>query len=180
MYFRKLYFVGLVLFVLAVVGGIKVCDRSHRGAMIEQWQSNNKSFQVRVTAYEETGANVNGAYYVFEAASAGSDHWREIMIFRHDDDPKIPVDQVRYVNDDIGYVFMGWMYAVTTDAGKTWSVWSAEKALPDWQCCNYKLINDVTIGSDGRGVMRFNPIAGRPGEVSQLHTNDFGRHWTQP
>jgi hypothetical protein len=52
------------------------------------------------------------------------------MIVRQDDDPKIPVDQVRYVGD-IGYVFMGFMYAVTTDAGKTWSVWSAEKDLPD-------------------------------------------------
>lgn len=72
-----------------------------------------------MTAYEEKGANVNGAYYLFEATPAGSDQWREIMTFRHDDDPKISADQVRYVNDNIGYVFMGWMYAVTTDAGRT-------------------------------------------------------------
>ena len=180
MYFRKSYFVGLVLFVLGVVGGFQSCDRSKRGAVIEQWHSDNKPFKIRVTAYEETGANVNGAYYLFEAAPSGSDHWREIMTFRHDDDPKIPANQVRYVNDDIGYVFMGWMYAVTTDAGRTWSVWSAEKDLPDWQCCNYKLISDVTIGSDGRGEMRLNPIEGRRGEVAELRTNNYGRHWTQP
>jgi hypothetical protein len=117
---------------------------------------------------------------MFETASAGSDHRREIMTFRHDDDPKIPVDQVRYLNDDIAYVFMGWMYVVAADAGNTWSVWSAEKDLPNWQCCNYKLISDVTIGSDGRGVMRLNTIAGHTGEVAQLHTMDFGRHWIQP
>lgn len=180
MYFKKSYVVGLVLFVLAVVGGLQSCDRSHRGAVIEQAHSENKRFRIRVTANEETGANVNGAYYLFEAAPSGSDHWREIMTFRHDDDPKIPADQVRYVNDDIGYVFMGWMYAVTTDAGTTWSVWSAEKDLPDWQCCNYKLISDVTIGSDGRGVMKLNPIEGRRGEVAQLRTDDYGLHWTQP
>jgi hypothetical protein len=180
MYFRKSYFVGFVLFMLAVGGSSQVCDRPHRGAMIEQWHSDNKNFRVRVTAYEEKGANVNGAYYLFEATPAGSDQWREIMTFRHDDDPKIPADQVRYVNDSIGYVFMGWMYAVTTDAGRTWSVWSAERDLPDWQCCNYKLISDVTIGSDGRGVMRFNPIDGRRGEIAELRTNDYGRHWVRP
>jgi hypothetical protein len=180
MYFKKSYFVGLVLFALAVVSGFQLCGRSHRGAVIEQWHSDNKRFKVRVTAYEEKGANVNGAYYLFEAAPSGSDQWREIMTFRHDDQPKIPTDQVRYVNADVGYVFMGWMYAVTTDAGTTWSVWSAEKDLPYWQCCNYKLISDVTIGSDGRGIMRLNPIGGRSGEVTELRTNDYGRHWTQP
>lgn len=180
MYFEKSYFVGLMLFVLAVVGGCQIYDRSNRGTVNEQWHSESKRFRIRVTAYEETGANVNGAYYLFETAPSESDHWREIMTFRHDDDPKIPVDQVRYVNDEVGYVFMGWMYAVTTDAGTTWSVWSAEKDLPDWQCCNYKLISDVTIGCDGRGVMRLNPIEGRRGEVAQLRTNDFGRRWTQP
>lgn len=180
MYFRKSYFVGLVLLVLAVSGCYLVFDQPHRGAVIEQWQSENKRFRVRVTAFEEKGANVNGAYYRFEGASSGSDDWREIMTFRHDDDPKIPRDQVRFVNDEIGYVFMGWMYAVTTDAGKSWSVWSAEKDLPDWQCCNYKLINDVTMGSDGRGVMRLSPSEGRRGEVAELRTNDYGRHWTQP
>lgn len=178
MYLRKSYFVGLVLIVLAVVGCFQIYDRSHRGAIIEQWHSDNKRLKIRVTAYEEKGANVNGAYYQFEAASTGSDHWREIMTFRHDDDPQIPTNQVRYVNDDIGYVFMGWMYAVTTDAGTTWSVWSAEKDLPGWQCCNYKLISDVTIGSDGSGVMKLNPIAGRRGEVAQLRTIDYGSHWT--
>lgn len=180
MYFMKSYFVCLVLFVLAILSSFQGCHRSHRDAVIEQWQSDNKSFRVRVTAYKETGANVNGAYYRFEATRAGSDDWREIMTFRHDDDPKIPTDQVRYVDNETGYVFMGWMYAVTTDAGRTWSVWSAEKDLAGWQCCNYKLISNVTIESDGRGVMRINPIQGRRGEVSELRTNDYGRNWTQP
>jgi hypothetical protein len=180
MYFRKSYFVGLVLFAVALVGVFRMCDRSHRGPVIEQWQTENKRFRVRVTAYEERGTNVNGAYYVFEAAPAGSDQWREIITFRHDDNPKIPTDQVRYVNHDIGYVFMGWMYAVTTDAGSTWSVWSAEKDLPNWQCCNYKLISNVTLGSDGGGTMKLNAIEGRRGELPELRTNDYGRHWIQP
>jgi len=72
---------------------------------------------------------------------------------------------------------MGWMFAVTTDGGATWSVWDAKKDLPNWQCCNYGLIKDVRLDSKGTGVMILNPIPQRRGEVPELHTNDFGRHW---
>lgn len=40
------------------------------------------------------------------------------MVFRHDDRPLIPRNNIRFVNDQIGYIFMESMYAVTTDAGK--------------------------------------------------------------
>jgi hypothetical protein len=64
MYFRKAYFVGVVLCGWAVLSGFQSCNRLHRGAIIEQWHNDNKRFQVRITAYQEKGANVNGAYYV--------------------------------------------------------------------------------------------------------------------
>lgn len=100
------------------------------------------------------------------------------MTFRHDDRVGIPKDQVRFVSNKIGYVYMGWMYAVTKDAGASWSVWDAKKDLANWQCCNYGLIRDVSIGFDGTGVMRLNPIPQRRGEVPELHTKDFGQHWS--
>jgi hypothetical protein len=99
------------------------------------------------------------------------------MTFRHDDPVPIPRDQVRFVSDQIGFVFMGWMYAVSTDGGKKWSVWNAEHDLPNWECCNYRLITDVTIAGNGSGVMRLSPIRDRRGEVPELHTSDYGRHW---
>ncbi len=100
------------------------------------------------------------------------------MTFRHDDPVPIPHDQVRFVNDRIGFVFMGWMYAVTTDSGASWSVWDSTTNLPHWQCCNYGLIADVHLEPNGTGTMTLHPIPGRSGEVPELNTKDYGRHWS--
>jgi hypothetical protein len=149
-----------------------------RGKVIESWQTGNNTFTIRVTAHSERLSlpGLGGAYYVFDSNTVGSDRWKEVLIFRHDTPVAIPRDQVRFVNDQIGYVFMGWMYGVTTDAGATWAVWNAKDGLPDWQCCNYNLIQDVTIAPDGVGTMRLKPE--RRGEISELHTRDYGRHWS--
>jgi len=179
MCYRKLFLLGLTLVVLTFPGGcVFFAGRAPaRGAVLEKWQTENKNFKIRVTSYEEKGANVNGAYNVFESAAGSSNAWHEIVTFRHDDQPRIPADQVRFVNDQIGYLFMGWIYAVTTDNGVSWSVWDATKHLPNWQCCNYGLIRDVRIAEDGNGVMQLNPIQNRRGEVPELRTNDYGKHW---
>ena len=177
---RRLFLLGLTLFVLTFAGGCAFfAGRAQdRGAVLEKWQTQNKTFKIGVTSYEEKGANVNGAYYVFESGGVNTTAWREIVTFRHDDQPKIPADQVRFVNDQIGYFFIGWIYAVTTDSGVSWTVWDATKELPNWQCCNYRLIRDVQLSADGTGTMKLNPIPQRRGEVPELHTKDYGRHWS--
>jgi hypothetical protein len=153
-----------------------VFDR-YMGRVIESWEKSNQTFTVRVESHTEENAFLPGAYYVFHSAPSGSDTWREIMTFRHDDPHLIPRDQVRFVNDRVGYVFMGWMYAVTADGGASWSIWNAEKDLPKWVCCNYGLIASINLQPDGTGTMILNPIPNRQGEVPQLYTKDFGQHW---
>jgi hypothetical protein len=161
------------------IGGCMLFTHSQGGTKVnETWETANSAFKIRVTSYaEENGGIVAGAFYVVRSSAARSDDWQEIMTFRHDDPVAIPREQVRFVNDRIGYVFMGWKYAVTTDAGSKWSVWSAEKDLPNWQCCNYRLIQDVRIAPDGTGTMILNPIPQRRGEVPELRTKDYGQHW---
>ena len=174
-----------IIAIAAILLGVVVAFQSgffskpRRGTKIlETWETANPVFKVKVTAYsEENGGSVSGAYYVFRSSRAGSDEWQEIMTFRHDDPIPIPREQVQFINDKIGYAFMGWMYAVTTDGGLSWSVWRAEKDLPNWQCCNYKLIQEVRLGNDGIGIMKLKPIDAREGEVPELHTKDFGQHW---
>jgi hypothetical protein len=173
----------VVLIVVALVMlfcSLYVLPTSRRGKVIESWRTGNDAFTIRVTAYSERLSlpGLGGAYYVFDSAQVGSDRWREVLTFIHDDPVTIPRDQIRLVNAQVGYVFMGWMYAVTTDGGTTWSVWNAEKDLPDWQCCNYNLIKDVRVAADGTGRMTLNPISERRGEVPELHTRDYGRHWS--
>lgn len=162
-------------------GTFATCQSSHarQGNRInEKWETTNNTFKVQITAYaEENRGFVGGAYYLFRSAEDNSESWNDIMTFRHDDPVPIPREQVRFVNDRIGYVFMGWMYAATTDGGRSWSVWDARKDLPDWSCCNYRLIQDVRMQLDGVGRMTLNPIPGRPAEASELETQDYGQSW---
>jgi hypothetical protein len=102
------------------------------------------------------------------------------MVFRHDDDPPIPRDNVRFVSDQIGYIFMGSMYAVTTDAGRIWSVWDATKDAPDGSGYQYGFIKDVQLSPDGNGFMTTQGSDDRSRKDIidiQLSTKDFGRHW---
>jgi len=176
---NKLVLAGALTFLAITSVCAFYMQRPKRGNRIdERWEASNRSFKIRVTAYaEDNGGFVAGAYYLFESAPIGSTNWREVMTFRHDDPIPIPRDQVRFLGDQIGYVFMGWKYAVTTNAGKDWSVWTAERDLPNWQCCNYRLIRNVTMAGDGKGIMQLNPIQDRRGEIPELRTNDYGRHW---
>jgi len=149
----------------------------YMGPVNESWDTSNNVFRIRVERHAEVNTFVGGAYYVFQSAPTGSDSWQKILTFRHDDPQPIPRDQVRFVNDQVAFVFMGWMYAVTKDGGDSWSVWNAEKDLPKWDCCNYGLIATVNIDVSGTGTMILDPIPQRQGEVRQLHTKDFGQHW---
>jgi hypothetical protein len=175
----KTIFIGVIGIGLLAVVGYESLYGSRKGKPLEQWETGNKSFRVRVTSYKEKKSGfVPGAYYVFESSPVVMDEWREIIVVQHDDPVSIPRNQVHFVNEEVGYIFMGWKFAVTTNAGSDWSVWRADKDLPGWECCNYKLIKDVMIAPDGSGTMILSPIPGRRGEVPMLHTKDYGRHWT--
>lgn len=174
----KIIAIAVMCFTIAIAFSYDFFPKPQRGKkVIEAWETTNNSFKVSVTAYaEEHGGFVPGAYYVFRSARIGSENWQEIMTFRHDDPVPIPRDQVRFVNEQIGYVFMVYNYGVTTDAGATWFVWDITSGLPDWQH-NRAYIKDVRIASDGTGTMKLNHILQRP-EVLELHTKDYGRHWS--
>jgi hypothetical protein len=136
------------------------------------------TFTVRISSYpEKNGGFVAGAYYRFESRSSDRKDWLTVMQFRHDDPDPIPRQNVRFLNSDVAFLFMGWKYAVTTNGGKHWRVWNAEKDLAGWQCCNYGLIKEVELSQNGNGKMIMNPISGRRGEVAELFTSDFGDHW---
>ena len=100
------------------------------------------------------------------------------MTFRHDDQIGIPQNAVTVQDNKMAHVALGWMFAVTRDSGRTWSVWNASKDLPGWFCCNYGLIKNLELAPDGRGTMTLNPIDGRAGEVPKLYTSDYGRSWS--
>jgi hypothetical protein len=166
----------LVALAFAAVGLLKPWI----GDIVETWQAENQNLKLKVVMRQERCFAVCGAYYTFQSASVGSDRWREIFTAHHDDPNPIPRENLRFVNPQIGYVFFGSKYAVTTDAGKSWAVWDAWEANKSLRFEEYKLypsIVDVSIESDGRGRMRLYPITDKPVNQLELQTADYGRSW---
>lgn len=149
----------------------------YRGEKFETWQTENKTFQVRVDAYHEAnGGFIPGAYYTFLSAPSGSNDFVELMTFRHDDPIEIRKQQVQFASENVGFVFMGWMFASTSDAGKTWTMWDGCKQAPELEMCNYEGIKAVEISAEGTGTMTINSKLG-DGPFLTLRTQDYGRSW---
>ena len=171
---------GLIIFVVTLLIGLALADSfKNRSRMsdrvIDQWETTNGKIDIRIKAYAEDGwGPVLGAYYVFESARHGSGNWQEIMTFRHDDPLPVPREQIRFFSDSSAFVFMGWMYGVTTDGGSSWSIWSGKEHIPEY---NYGLIESVRLESTGEGRMKLD--TSRENKVPQLKTTDFGRHWVK-
>jgi photosystem II stability/assembly factor-like uncharacterized protein len=166
-----------ILACLVISPGCNLFSQPQRGEVVETWETMNKTFKVRVTAYSEKGAypSVGGGYYLFQSALVGSDKWSEIMTFRHDDPIAIPREQVRFLNDQVGYVFMVYKYAVTTDGGTTWSVWNVVEDLPDWPRTR-AAIKEIQLTADGAGKMTLTSFTNS--KSPELQTKDYGRHWS--
>ena len=152
-------------------------SRPSIGALIDNWETANGVFKIRVSEYGEKGAYLAGAYYVFESATLDSDNWKPIMTFRNDDQIGIPKDKVRFVDPQIAYAYLGWMAAFTKDGGISWTVWDVTKDLPDWECCNHGWIEELNIAGGGQGIMKLRPFPQAPGEIPELRTMDYGAHW---
>jgi hypothetical protein len=175
---RMSAFVPLQLAAATALAIIVYCQHTpHPGRQLGMWETSNNGLRIRIVEYDEKGALLAGTYYLFESAKPGTNQWQKIVMFRHDDRVGIPRDQVRFVSEDVVFVFMGWVYAVSTDRGTSWSVWDASRDLTGWQCCNYGLIRNVDVRPDGTGTMILKPIPGRAGEVPEVRTRDYGLHW---
>lgn len=164
------------LLVAVLLGGCYL-TRRQPDEIFETWESTGQPFKIRITAYLEKpdfGPLAEGRYQ-FEAWAESAQQWQEIFWFRHDDPNSIPTDQVRFVNQRIGYVFIECMYAVTTDAGKTWSVLDDNKDRKSGKCISNR-IKDVQLTETGTGIMS-QVIDPGHNTVSKLYTRDFGKSW---
>jgi hypothetical protein len=82
--------------------------RPKPGPVVETWVSTGQPFKVRITAFHEKifFPGLPGMWFQVEAQSPQSSTWLEITWFRHDDPIPIPSENVRFVNSQIGFVFM--------------------------------------------------------------------------
>ena len=167
---------------VAIAASIVLLDRFYqppgKGPLVKSTEYTGP-FIVRINKYLETGGIIqamNGAYFEFQSEPTVSHQPVNIMTFRHDDPIDIPNDSVHFVSDKVGFVFMGWNYAVTSDGGSNWTVYDARNFLRDNQRCGYNCIQEISISPDGSGSLTINLIAS-PRQTVTLDSNDFGSHW---
>lgn len=148
-------------------------DPSAQKDVLAVFESTDKSVKYRIISYELENVEPRGIYHTLQGPE-GSGLWRSVMTIQENDRATIPSDNFAVLSNQVAYGFLGWKYAVTLDKGNTWLVWDAETELPNWKCCNPKLIESVKVSSDGTGTLTLDQIsAGR----RELYTKDFGKHW---
>ena len=165
----------LAMILLTVCGCSNLSSEPQVGEMVDSWVTENSAFRIRINKHtEKNGGFVAGAYFIFQSASKEKEDWKEIMTIRHDDPIAIPRQQVRFLNEQTGYVFMGLKFATTMDEGKTWFVWYTIDNLPDWRLTR-AIISDVQIESNGVGSMKLRSFTNQA--APSLNTEDFGKTW---
>ncbi|MDX2033539.1 MAG: hypothetical protein SF339_22875 [Blastocatellia bacterium] len=147
--------------------------------VIDEWQKANGSLKIMFTVYELPTVEPSGIYYTCTSVSGEIRNYEEIFTLRQDRIVTDLAKHVCFINESIAYIFMGWIYSVTVDGGKTWVTWDAEKNMYGWQCCDSTLIQDVTISANGSGKMTLNQAIIPAGAPLVLWTNDYGKHWRE-
>jgi len=146
--------------------------------VLETWEFLIQKNNIRVQAYNLKHIDPHGVYYAFEYLDERYGEWYGIFTFQQPDQVPIPRRHIRSVSEQVSFIFMGWMYAVTTDGGQTWSLWDAEYDLPMWHGRDYDFIKDVKIEPDGSGIMKVGPLFHHAREVDELYTKDYGQTWS--
>lgn len=157
------------------------CYSYRSGEEFATFQKENSTFVLRVTALTEKTfffQTLSGAYYIFETKAKNEADWREIMVFRDDDPLPINEHSIQFLNERIAFAYMGWMYAVTTDGGETWSVWNGQDFHLEEGRMGFDAIQDIHLFENGQGLMKLRVIGGSR-DVTILRTNDYGVSWIE-
>lgn len=175
---RLSYFVMSIvklLYALSFIVAVflaKACSFS--GTIIEEWEASNNTIKIRVQKRPDTYLRYQ---YIFQFASDDSNEWHDIFVHVQDDPDPIPRDQVRFVTDQICYLFMGAIWAVTRNNGRDWSVFNLDSDT-DWGRKNPNIywIRDLEIKPDGSGLLTLRVYEGYKLPPAYYST-DFGQHW---
>jgi hypothetical protein len=117
-------------------------------------------------------------YFAVESADFQTNVWHEVMSWQVDDPIPIQRQQVGQVDERIVYAFGNWTYVVSTDGGRSWSRWDAQRQLPDF---HKTIIKEVTIRSGGNGAMViiYKTQNDAPFVTATFETADYGVHWSK-
>lgn len=175
---KKLFIVVIVtaVSVYALLCLFKYTRKPKKGSLFESYifQGSNVTIKIEARHEEALLLWLPGAYYDYYCKGNGSDIWQPIFTFYFDSAMKIPKEQIKEINEKVSYIFIGWMYSVTTDAGKTWCTWNGNPERAQYTGSGYGFIDDIRMNANGLGVMSIRDLQG---DLTELHTKDFGKTW---
>jgi hypothetical protein len=162
----------ITICLIALIGS--TCQSEDK-KVVNRWQTDGQAFTIRVTELQDRHFPLSKFTYVFEAKVSDSSEWHEIMAVQADDDIPIPQHQVRFVDDRIAHVFMIDTFAITTNAGRSWSSWKVnDHAQPEYP--SEFLIKEVVVNPNGSGTL-VAVSRSSSARVIRFQTEDFGHSW---
>jgi hypothetical protein len=172
----------LILIIVLIVSGILLLlvwegIKPRRGDLFDTYTFEADSFTIKAeTRYQDSYLlPLWNAYHDYYVRTSDSDRWKLIFTLIFDDPLKIPKKQIRKIDNQAVYVFIGWMYSVTTDGGKTWNTWNGNPKSAQFVGTGYGFIDDIIIDANGVGTML---IWNKDKKIVNLVTNNFGRTWS--
>jgi hypothetical protein len=147
-----------------------------KSPVVEEWETANQTFKIRVERRKELFVFLPGSFYKFQSAPLHENLWSEIVTAYEKDSYRIPRDQIRFVNENVGYFFIHSTYAVTVNKGQTWSIYDLKKDVS--YKCQYTRIDDVKMSADGIGEIIIYANYKDRKTTPKIHTSDYGQHWT--
>jgi len=180
-----------ILITTLLLGLSLACSR-RSGEQLGTYEKTNGVFAIRTSVYREKtfipAFDILGAYYIFETKRQDEVTLREVMVFLDQSPEPFDVEQskfvdraafvndrMNFVNDQIAFVYMHWMYAVTTDGGATWKIWKGIDYPFSEGKMRYNGIQGVVLGETGAGTMKIKLIGND--DLTELHTKDYGVNW---
>jgi len=115
-------------------------------------------------------------YYFFDAFDLTTGRWKRVMSVWRDATGSMPVESVRSVDSRLGYLFLVDHLAVTSDGGRTWTIFNSSKYFNcGWDGC--ARIKDASFSTAGVGFLTGSKRVGTDWVEFKIMTKDFGRSW---
>ena len=150
----------------------------NQGPVDEYYDAQGDNFRVRVERRHDLLGPMH-YWYIFRSNRKGEPAWQEVTRQLYGDRIPLPKSQIRFVGENVGYFFFALKYAVTIDAGKSWTVFDFEETpLFKPRENDYSKIADVQISQDGSGSLTMFRYDMTKGKVTMFVTSDYGQHWS--
>jgi hypothetical protein len=148
-----------------------------QGPVEEYLDTQNSKFKIRVERRTDLIGPMH-YWYVFRSAKNGDATWQEITRDLYGEPIPLPAKQIRFINNDIGYLFFSLKYAVTINAGGSWIVFDfAKNPFFKPKEFDYSKIADVEILPDGNGKLTMFKYDMSQGQSLKFVTKDYGQTW---